>query len=63
MYILWTSKSGIGRWKSTEVKERRGSTDIFFFFKRIYRDGIKNVFHNIWMIFQMEKIKRRNGNF
>ena len=33
------------------------------FFPRIYRDGIKSSFLNIWRVFQMAKIKRSNSNF
>ena len=34
-----------------------------FFFSRKYRDEIKNIFHNIWKVFQMAKIKYSNSNF
>ena len=33
------------------------------FFSRLYRDWIKNIFHNIWRIFRRAKIKRSNSNF
>ena len=33
------------------------------FFSRIYRDGIKNVFHNIWRVFQIAKINHSSSNF
>ena len=29
----------------------------------IYRDGIKNIFYNIWRTFRMAKIKHSNHNF
>ena len=32
-------------------------------FSRIYTDRIKNIFHNIWRIFRMAKIKHSNSNF
>ena len=34
-----------------------------YFFSRIYWDGIKIVFHNIWRDFQMTKRKHSNTNF
>ena len=34
-----------------------------FFFSRKYRDEIINIFHNIWKVFQMTKIKYSNSNF
>ena len=34
-----------------------------FFFSRIFRDGIKNISHNIWKIFGMAKLKHSNTNF
>ena len=33
------------------------------FFSRIYRDGIENIFHNIWRIFRIAKLKYSNSNF
>ena len=44
--------------------------DIFFlylltkiFFSRIYREGIKNNFHNNWRVLQIAKVKHSTSNF
>ena len=34
-----------------------------FFQEHNYNDGIKNIFHNIWRVFRMPKIKHSNINF
>ena len=35
----------------------------FFFKNAVYQDGIKNIFYDIWRVFQMAKIKDTNSNF
>ena len=34
-----------------------------FFFSKIYRDGIKNIFQNIWKMIRMARVKHSNNNF